>query len=209
MNKIKIIIAEDHKLVREGIKSLLKKDQEFEVIAEAQNGLELIEILNDHDPDVVLVDITMPQMTGIEVISRMKVKKPYLKFIILTMHEEPEYILTGLQSGTQGFLLKNVEFEELRTAIKTVAAGGKFFHSSISNIALENLHKIREEQVNLTPREKEILSEVANGLSTKLISDKLSISPRTVETHRVNIMKKLNASNTAELVKIAVENDLI
>jgi DNA-binding NarL/FixJ family response regulator len=213
MEKIKIILADDHILVREGFKSLLSKKKEFEVVGEAENGEELLELIDHTIADVLLIDISMPRLNGIEAIGQMKKINPNLKFIMLTMHEEAEYILKSIQAGANGYLLKNVEPDELVNAIRTVAGGGKYFNATISNIMIENISKWpdqnKEENSGLTTREKEILQYVADGLSTKLIADKLSISTRTVETHRVHIMKKLQVSNGAEMVKKGLEQKII
>jgi two-component system response regulator NreC len=213
MGTIKIILADDHKLIRDGIKTLLKKDPDFEIIAEADNGRQLINIIENFSPDVVLVDITMPELNGIDAVAQLKKINPNLKFIILTMHEEGDYIMKSIQSGASGYLLKNAEYEELQEAIHIVAAGGRYFNSAISNIIIENISKpapqSNKEYPEFTGREIEILREVANGLSTKLIADKFSISNRTVETHRVNMMKKLEVHNTAELIKKAMDKKII
>jgi DNA-binding NarL/FixJ family response regulator len=213
METIKIILADDHKLIRDGIKTLLKKNDRYEIIAEADNGKHLMEILEQYAPDIILIDITMPYLNGIDAIAQLKKVNPNFKFIVLTMHEEAEYILKSIQSGASGYLLKNAEYEELQEAINVVAAGGKYFNNNISNLIIENLTRPSAEKVkdyqDLTAREIEILREVADGLSTKLIADKLSISSRTVETHRVNIMKKLEAHNTAELIKKALDRKII
>jgi DNA-binding NarL/FixJ family response regulator len=210
---IKIILADDHILVREGFKSLINKNKEFEVVGEAENGKALLTLIESVSVDVLLVDISMPLLNGIEAIAQMKKISPSLKFIMLTMHEEAEYILKSIQAGANGYLLKNVEPEELEKAIKTVAAGGKYFNATISNIMIENISKgpgvDKEEITELTAREKEILQYVADGLSTKIIADKLSISARTVETHRVHIMKKLKVGNGAEMVKKGLEQKII
>lgn len=213
MEKIKIILADDHILVREGFKSLLSRKKEFEVVGEAENGKELLDLIDNLSADILLVDISMPQLNGIEAIAQMKKINPNLKFIMLTMHQEAEYILKSIQAGANGYLLKNVEPDELENAIKTVAGGGKYFNTIISNIMIENISKwpeqSKEEHSELTAREKEILQYVADGLSTKLIADKLSISTRTVETHRVHIMKKFQVSNGAEMVKKGLEQKII
>jgi DNA-binding NarL/FixJ family response regulator len=212
-NTIRIILADDHILVREGFKSLLSKKKDFEVVGEAENGTALLNLIENLSADVLLVDISMPQLNGIEAIGQMKEINPNLKFIMLTMHEEAEYILKSIQAGANGYLLKNVEPDELENAVRTVAAGGKYFNSTISSIMIENLSRAgeteKEDLTELTAREKEILQYVADGLSTKLIADKLSISPRTVETHRVHIMKKLQVNNGAEMVKRGLEQKII
>lgn len=212
-SKIKIILADDHILVREGFKSLLNKNPKFEVVGEAENGKALLELVENVSVDVLLVDISMPLFNGIDAIAQLKKINRNLKFIMLTMHEEAEYILKSIQAGANGYLLKNVEPEELENAIVTVASGGKYFNTIVSNIMIENLSKIsdagKEEVSDLTTREKEILQHVAAGLSTKLIADKLSISARTVETHRVHIMKKLQVNNGAEMVRKGLELKII
>lgn len=212
MSKIKIVIADDHKLIRDGITTLLKTDEQFEVIGEASNGEELITLLDNCLPDVILVDITMPKMNGIDAVAKLKKINPNLRFIILTMHDEGDYVMKSIQSGAHGYLLKNSDFEELQKAIKTVVDGGKYYNSVISNLMIENLSTIneqKEDKPELTAREIEVLREVAEGLSTKLIADKLSISARTVETHRVNMMKKMNVHNTAELIKRSLQWKII
>lgn len=212
MSKIRIVIADDHKLIRDGITTLLRMDEQFEVIGVANDGLELITLLENCLPDVVLVDITMPNMNGIEAVARLKKINPNLRFIILTMHEEGDYVMKSIKSGANGYLLKNSDFEELQKAIKTVVAGGKYYNSVISNLMIENMSNPnlpKGEKPDLTVREIEVLKEVAEGLSTKMIAEKLSISSRTVETHRVNMMKKMVAHNTAELIKKALEWKII
>lgn len=212
MKKISIVLADDHRLIRDGIKTLLKKNERFEVLAEADDGEQLVEILNEVIPDVTLIDLSMPRLNGLDSMKKLLAVNPNLKFIVLTMHEDPQYIVNSIQSGASGYLLKNVEFEELERAIITVAEGGKYFNQNIANIMIETLSKPvppKIEVPNLTPRELEILKEVANGLSTKIIADKFSISARTVETHRVHLMKKMEVHNTAELVKRAIELGLI
>lgn len=212
METIKIILADDHKLVRDGIKSLLQINPYFKVVAEVDNGAELIKKMEEMLPDVVLVDISMPNTNGLDAVSQLLKINPNFKFIMLTMHDDPEYILKSVETGAKGYLLKNVEFEELQTAIQTVASGGKYFNQQISERMIESLSKpkkSKEELPDLTTRELEILKEVANGLSTKLIADKLNISARTVETHRLHIMKKMYTQNTAELVKKAIELKII
>jgi len=213
MGTIKVGIVDDHRLVRDGIKSLLSKSAEIEIAMEAEGGNEFLQLLESNNPDVVLIDLTMPQgLSGIETIKKARDERPWLKFIVLTMHEEATYILESVKIGAAGYLLKNVEAGELLQAIKTVAAGGKYFNASISGIMIESLsHPEVPDFVPpvLSGRELDVLKEVANGLSTKLIADKLNIGTRTVETHRANLMAKLHAANTAELIKKAFEHKLI
>lgn len=211
-NKIKIILADDHELVRGGIKSLLEINPSFEVIAEVNTGKELIDLLDEVLPDIILTDISMPDMSGLEAAALLLHINPNLKFIMLTMHDDPEYILNSVEIGAKGYLLKNMGLKELQTAIITVANGGKYFNQQISALMIDSLStnkKPKENIPELTAREIEILKEVVNGLSTKLIADKLNISARTVETHRLHLMKKMMTQNTAELVRKAMELKLI
>lgn len=206
MKTIKVMLADDHALIREGFRSLLGKNELFEIVGEAENGKELMLLITQSTPDVVLVDINMPQMSGLEVLEQTKKSRPEIKFIILTMHEEREYIKRALTAGAEGYLLKNVEKAELEKAIKTVFEGGKYFSPLITNILAEYVAKpSTAPAAEISPREKEVLELVAQGFSTKQIADKLDISVRTVESHRINMLKKLEVSNTAELIRKSIE----
>jgi DNA-binding NarL/FixJ family response regulator len=210
MNKIKIILADDHPLIREGFKALLGKTEIFEIVGEAGDAKELIELVSTTSPDVILVDITMPGLSGIDAIQQLKQEYPFLKFIILTMHEEREYVMNAIKNGANGYLLKNVDRMELENAIRTVYEGGKYFSPFVVNILAESVVKQDSSpQAEMTPREKEVLQMVARGLSTKQIADKLEISIRTVESHRINMLKKFKVSNTAELIKKAMDMHFI
>ena len=206
MSKIKIILADDHVLIREGFKSLLGKNQNFDLVGEASDGRELVALVRTTVPDVILVDITMPNMNGLEAMAEIHNENPYIKFIVLTMHEEREYVLKAIKNGANGFLLKNVEKQELESAIQSVYNGGKYYSPFVVNILAETLSKPESlEPIEITPREKEVLELVAKGHSTKQIADMLSISIRTVESHRINMLKKMKVNNSAELIKKAVE----
>lgn len=214
MKKISIVIADDHTLIRDGIKALLQSEEEFEVVGEATDGEELVQFIDTLDPEVVVLDITMPKKTGIEVISEVKKYNNRVKFIVLSMHDNPEYVLKSVQAGALSYLLKNTDHEEIVKAVKAVSSGQKYFSPDIYNIILTGLANpelIKANQVAelLTKRELEVLKEVSMGLSTKLIADKLCISIRTVETHRINLMKKMEVHNSAELIKKAMDLNLI
>jgi len=210
MKRIRIILADDHPLIREGFKSLLGKNENFQMIGEAENGKELVAMTDHLLPDIILMDISMPMLNGLDAMQAIASKHPLVKFIILTMHEEREYVLQALKGGASGYLLKSIEGLELERAIITVVEGGKYFSPLITNILAEVIsRKETIDVIELTPREKEVLDLVANGHSTKQIGDMLKISIRTVESHRINMLKKMKVSNTAELIKKAVEMKLL
>lgn len=210
MDKIKLLLADDHPLIREGFNSLLMKNEKFEIIGIAENGKELVEMTGRLSPDVVLSDINMPVLNGIDAVKQVLELYPSVKCIILTMHEEREYIINAIKIGVHGYILKNIERLDLEKGIVQVYEGGKYFSPLVTNILAESV--VRPEQTavgELTPREREVLQLVAEGNSTKQVADKLGIGTRTVESHRVNMLKKMKVSNTAELVKKAVEMKLL
>ena len=206
MNKIRLLLADDHPLIRAGFKSLLGMSERFELVGEAENGKELIEMANALIPDVILSDINMPVINGLDALEQLSKQQPYIKFVMLSMHEEREYIKNALKIGASGYLLKNIEQFELERAIITVYEGGKYFSPAITNILAESFNKPEAtESYDITPREKEVLEMVANGNSTKQIANQLGISIRTVESHRINMLKKMKVNNSAELIRKAIE----
>lgn len=217
MKKITLILADDHRLVRDGIKSLLAGATDIVILADAENGAQAVELADKHKPAVMLLDISMPQLNGLEAVKAIKSLSPQTKVIMLSMHEEPEYIIKSLKNGASGYLLKSVERDELLKAIRAVADGKTHYQSDVAQTVLQSFspEPLKETQSKedpaptLTEREKEILQCVAAGLSTKQIAQKLFISPRTVEAHRSNIAKKLGAQNAAELVRLAMQHGLI
>jgi DNA-binding NarL/FixJ family response regulator len=208
-NSIRIIIADDHPLVRDGLKSFLQKTPGFKVVSEAEDGLQLLKQVAEHQPDVAIVDITMPYLNGLEALQRLHQDFPQVKLIVLTMHEESEYIKKSLSSGAKAYLLKNAAPQELQAAIQTVMKGGKYFNPTVSGIVLEDLANPDPEEEALTPREKEVLKLVCQGMSNYQIASELFISIRTVEKHRVNVLRKMQAVNTADLVRKSIEKGLI
>lgn len=213
LDKITIVLADDHKMVRDGLKSFLSKIEDFDIVAEVEDGEQLLNIYEKSMPDIALVDINMPRINGLEALRHLHEQNPMVKVIMLSMHEEADYIMKAIQNGAKGYLLKNTDEKELEMAIRTVAEGGKYFNSTVSSIMIENMtHKepVRmAAETNVSNREKEILKLVSEGQSNKMIADVLHISIRTVETHRLNLLRKLDVNNAAEMVKKGLEIGLI
>ncbi|MEO9805781.1 MAG: response regulator transcription factor [Reichenbachiella sp.] len=216
MDTIKVILADDHVIVRNGIKILLESEGEVEVIAEASNGEEAIEKVKQFKPDILISDINMPIMNGIETTAKLKKISPETKTLILSMHDDEEYIIKSVESGASGYLLKDTTKEEFVKALKSVLEGHKYFSGDISDVLVNGyLNKAsgvpRSSQAgdstlvktdyHITKREKQILKLVYEGHSNKEIADELQKSIRTVETHRFNIMKKLSVGNVTELIR--------
>ena len=210
MTKIRLLLADDHPLIREGFRSLLNKNERFEIVGIAENGKELVDLAGKELPDIILSDISMPVMNGMEAIEQIRNLYPSIKSVVLTMHEEREYVINALKIGVQGYIIKNVERFDLEKAIITIFEGGKYFSPIVTNILAESVARPEPPAISeLTPREKEVLELVAQGHSTKQIADKLGIGTRTVESHRVNMLKKMKVNNTAELVRKAIEMKIL
>ncbi|MDW7692084.1 response regulator transcription factor [Flammeovirgaceae bacterium SG7u.111] len=207
---IKILIADDHQLFRDGIISLLSSVETFEVLGGVSNGKELLDELRAGKmPHVVLLDLGMPVMDGFEVLKIAKKEFPKIKFIAISMHDDGQYVVKCVRSGAFGYLLKNADKEELIEAIETVVDGHKYFNRRITELMINNMAVEGTQIKKLSERESEILEMVSDGKTTKEIADELCVSTRTVETHRVNMMKKLAVTNTAELIKKAAHLGLI
>lgn len=212
MDKIKLILVEDHPMVRIGLKSLLSGSDHIEIIGEAGNGLEAIELVEKKQPEIVVSDISMPQMNGLALAKHLQEHHPEIKVLLLTIHLEPEYIIEGFEAGIMGYLPKDSSQEELIEAIETICSGGKYMSQKVSEILAQRLIRkdaMSKPNTKLTPREKKILEMLVEGNRNKEIADKLIISVRTVDTHRTNIMRKLDVNNTAELVNKAISDKLI
>lgn len=218
---ISIILADDHSLVRDGIRALLESESDLEVIGEASDGKEAIEMVKEKNPDLLIIDIRMPEMNGIEAVGQMKKSGISVKSIILSMHDSEEYILNSVSAGASGYLLKDTGKVEFIKAIHTVCDGGKYFSGDISNVLVDNLLnptkervKFSEKSINtntpfeLTGKEIKVLELVLSGLTNKQISEKLQNSKRTIETHRFNLMRKMDVKNLIELSKKAREYNL-
>ena len=217
MKKISILIADDHSIVREGIKNMLKDIEDFIIIGEAEDGIDAIEKIKKLSPELLITDISMPLMTGIEVINIVKKEFPHLKTLILTIHSEEEFIEQIFKSGATGCLYKNAGKGEFELAIRAVSNGENYYCSGLSNVLLKEYFSKKDMSSELqqdkkhflTVREKQILKLIAEEFSNQEIAEKLFISVRTVETHRKNMMQKLNIDSTIALIKYAVHTGLI
>lgn len=211
MEKIKIIIADDHQLFRNGLKILLNAFPEFEVIAEASNGIDFLEVLRHTRADVALMDINMPEMDGIEATRKSMKISPDLCIVALSMYGEEEYYYKMVDAGAKGFLLKDSDISEVKEAILTVRKGGSYFSQELLYHVIQKIkHRENESKsANLSKREKEILFKICEGLSNQEIAESLFISKRTVDKHRANLLGKTNSKNTASLILFAIKNKLI
>ena len=211
-NSIKVMIADDHILMREGIRQLLEFDGKIEVIAEANDGEECLEKLKTINPEVLLLDINMPKKNGIEVLENIRNQNLKVKVLILTVHNEIEYLLKAVDIGVDGYILKDSESAELKRAIVTVSEGESYIQSSLipalnSRLIARDIDK--EKIDSLTKRELEVLIQVANGMFNKEIANALNISERTVKNHLSNIFKKIDVSDRTQAAVFAIKNDII
>lgn len=217
MERIKVALVDDHQIVRDGIKALLEGQEEIEIIGEAETATQILDKLNEISPNIIIVDISLPDISGIDLIKLIINKNPAIKVIVLSMHTTQEFIFNAIKSGAKGYLPKNITRNELVDAIKQVNQGKEYFSKDISEIILKNyLKQVKNpektpdyQEQQLTARESEILKLVAEGYSNQLIADKLFISVRTVESHKNHIMQKLELTTTVELVKYALKNRII
>nr|WP_299340160.1 response regulator transcription factor [Allomuricauda sp.] len=205
---INVIIADDHKIFREGIVALLADEEKVNVMAEANNGQQLINLLKGLQPDVILMDIEMPILNGIECTKFIVDKYPNIKIVALSMHIQSAFIKQMLKAGAHGYLQKDIGKKELIKAIETVIKTGNYFGDRIANMVLLSLRE-NEKSNELTPREKEIIRLIVDQHTTDEIAQMLNISKYTVESHRQNILLKLDLRNTAGLVKYALENAIV
>ena len=210
----KIIIVDDHELFRDGLKYVIEKLPDFLVIAEANNGKQFLELLNNEKPDLVLMDISMPVMNGIEATEKAIENYPDLKIIVLSMFGEQEYYYRMISAGVKGFVLKQSGKHELEKAIKEVLNGGNYFSQEllckiITNFNNKNVLTSNNTIVKLTDRESEILQLVCNGMTNAEIADKLFLSQKTIEGHKTRLMQKTNTKNTAGLVMFAIKTGIV
>ena len=211
MNDIKLIIADDHKLFRKGIAELLRKYDDIKIVKSVADGVEFMEVVKKSqlEIDIVLLDITMPNMDGFQVLKELKTLNSNIKPIVISMHSDGNYIAKCAKMGAYGYLLKNADESELILAIRTVHKGKKYFSAEISEKMINFMSTQSISENILSNKETEVLGLISKGLTTNEIATKLFVSSRTIETHRANILKKLEVKNTAELIKRAAEMNLI
>lgn len=210
---IKILLADDHQITRQGLRSLLEKQADMKVVAEASDGRMAVDIVRRQSPDVVIMDVTMPDLNGVEATRQITADYKDVRVIALSMHSDTQFVSEMLKSGASGYLLKDCAFEELTGAIRAVMAGGVYLSPAISGVVVDDyLHRLtKSHPLNsdvLTDREREVLQLLAEGKSTKRIALKLHISIKTVETHRRQMMNKLDIHSVAELTKYAIRKGL-
>jgi len=210
---IRIILVDDHKITRQGLRSLLDKQQDMEVVAEAEDGRTAVRLVGELSPNVVIMDVTMPDLNGVEATRQIVSQSPDVKIIALSMHSDTLFVTEMLRSGASGYLLKDCAFEELSRAIHAVVAGKTYLSPSVSGVVVDDyLHRLSKADFSgshvLTDREREVLQLLAEGKSTKQIALKLHISVKTVETHRRQMMNKLDIHTVAELTKYAIRKGL-
>ncbi len=217
MKKIKIILVDDHQLVRDGIKSLLNGINDLQIIGEASDRIELYQLLTSLSPDLLIMDISLPGISGIEITKTICQDYPGIKVLMLSMYNSEDFIFNSIKAGAKGYLPKNTSRKELLEAIYAIQSGEDFFSESVSKTMLKSYVRratddeksIEKSSEILTTREIEVLKLYVEGLINKEISDKLNISIRTVETHKNHIMRKLGLKSTVEMVKFAIRNKIV
>jgi DNA-binding NarL/FixJ family response regulator len=211
MSAIRIVIADDHHLVREGIRQVLQAGDEFEVVGQASNGAEALGLAESLAPDVLVLDVSMPGQSGIEVTAALRERSSPVKVLMLSVHDHPQYVVEAVRAGARGYLRKDTEPAELRRAIRAVARGEAFFSPSVARHLSAAIQGGSAEQsasdrlAGLTPREREVLQGIAEGRTNKEIAAALGLSSRTVESYRESLMRKLGLYTVAELTRLALE----
>src|SRR5260370_2129251 len=215
MGQIRILLADDHTIIRSGLRLLLEQQPDFKVVAEAGDGREAVELVSRHHPEATVLDTGMPQLNGIEATQQIVSREPRTQVVILSMHSDEGYVLRALKAGARAYILKNSADADLIRAVRSVSEGKSFFSPVISKMLLEDyIRQIRDKEVEdsydlLTPREREILQLLAEGKTNKDVANILRLSPYTVETHRGNILQKLNLHSAAEWILYALTKGVI
>lgn len=210
---IKIIIADDYQLFREGLFSLLTESKDIVVVAQAENGRDVIAKAQELNPDIIIMDISMPEINGVEVTLKLFKEFPAIKIIALSVHSEKQYIKGMLEAGALGYLSKNCSYDELIDSIHTVYNGKKYLSDKITEILIQDYLGKEEDrpesETDLTDRESEVLKLIAEGVSTSEISERLFLSVKTIGTHKLHLLEKLNLRTSADLVKYAIKKDIV
>jgi len=215
MKKVRLLIADDHKIFRQGIKKLLEEEQDLQVVGEAADGREVVKKATELKPDIILMDIAMANLNGLEATKQIKKVLPESKIIMLTMHKNEEYVLQSFQAGASGYILKEGAVEELVSAIRSIHADKSFLSPTVSKTLVDAyLRKMETGKTEtpfdlLTDREREVLQLIAEGFTNREVAKQLFISVKTVEAHRAHIMQKLNIHDIAKLVKYAIQKGLV
>jgi len=212
MNKIKILIADDHSMVREGLKQLIELEDDIEVIAQAGDGQEAIDKIHEMDPDVVLLDINMPIMNGLEVLEKLKETKVDVNVLILTIHNEIEYLYRAVEIGVNGYVLKDSDSDVLIKAIRSIYKGESYIQPNMASLLFKKINGELDNQVKhskLTKREVEVLKLITQGLLNKEIANQLCISEKTVKNHVSNIFKKIEVSDRTQAAVYAIKNNIV
>jgi len=210
---MRILIADDHGIVREGLRSLIEKEPDMEVIGEAKDGMETVELARQLSPDIIIMDVSMPNLNGIEATRQILSENPKIKVIVLSIHVERRIVKEILGAGAAGYVLKTYLFEELSRALRSVLVNGYYLSPKVTNIVVgeyldDSASMQAGDKVNLTGREREILQLIAEGKTSKQIALISHISPKTVETHRRKLLDKIEASGVAELTKYAIREGI-
>ena len=215
MSQIRILLADDHSMMRTGLRLVLERQEDFQVVAEASDGREAVALAQQHKPDVVVMDVTMPNINGIEAARQIGTALPQASIVMLSMHSDEAYVLRALKAGARGYLLKESAESDLIAAVRSVHAGKSFFSPAVSRMLVEDyVRELKDREIEdsyelLTTREREILQLVAEGKSNKDVANFLNLSLYTVETHRGNLMEKLNLHTVPELILYAVRKGVI
>lgn len=206
---VRVVLADDHLVVRSGIKALLASMTDLEIVGEAANGRELIDAVERLMPDLVITDLSMPEMNGMKAIAELRARQPELKILVMSMYDTPDFVQGALRSGANGYLMKEASPTELGFAVQSVLAGDSYLSPRVSGQLLEGLRGERPSDIPLTERQRQVLVMIARGYSTKEIAFELGLSPKTVEVHRARLMERLGISDVAGLTLYAVRKRLV
>ncbi len=215
MDKIRIVLLDDHRMFRDGVKHVLSDEENIEIIGEVGNGRDLYDLLEQKRPDIIITDISLPDISGIDITSDITSRYDDIKILILSMHTREEFIVKALSAGASGYLPKETSIKELLEAIKVISEGGRYYNRDISDTIINSvIMKMKTDEKtesipSLTKREREIVTLVVEGLTNKEIAARLFISIRTVDSHKTNILQKLKLKSSVELVKYAIKNKLV